>query len=72
LAFVWKGWLYLAIEIPLKGNTVIIFDDVIQLTPKQLAKILEQSPLKTEMQWLQPKTKGVKIKFEYQVVSAML
>jgi hypothetical protein len=52
----------LAIEIPLKRNKVIIFDDVIQLTTKQWAKIFEKSSLKTEKQWLQPKTKGVKIK----------
>ncbi|NHN31737.1 hypothetical protein [Paenibacillus agricola] len=52
----------MAIQIPLKGNKNMELDDIIKLAPKQWAKIFERSVLKTEKQWLQPKTNGIKIK----------
>ncbi|WP_378107341.1 hypothetical protein [Cohnella cellulosilytica] len=39
----------------------ILFDDIIDLTPKQIALILKESPKKTQKQWFSEDSKGIKI-----------
>lgn|GEM_PF-3099583 len=47
--------------IQLKGGSTLVFDDIIDLTAEQIALILRQAVRKTEEQWLDPETKGVKV-----------
>lgn len=47
--------------IKLKGDTTIVFNDIIDLTDDQIALILSQAEKKTLDEWLDPDTKGVKI-----------
>jgi hypothetical protein len=48
--------------IKLKGDTSIVFKDIIDLTEEQIALILSQAETKTAEEWIDPETKGIKIR----------
>lgn len=65
------GWGALAVKIQLR-DTEIVFEDIVELTEEQLQLILSKAKYKTEKQWLNPDTKGVKIRLSPEQKTAVL
>ena|GEM_PF-3712989 len=63
---------YARIEIPVKGKSVEIIENIITLNKDQIDKIKQQSPSKTEKEWLSPNTKAIRVKMTEQQIQKVI
>ncbi|MBU7317777.1 hypothetical protein [Paenibacillus oleatilyticus] len=61
----------MAVKIQLR-DTEIVFDDIVELTDEQLQLIISTAKSKTEKQWLNPDTRGIKIRLSPEQKASVL